>query len=156
MLLALAVCTSATAATPLRHGMRGKAESSAAATVAPGVHLSLGRRTGEVVVTWSSPANRSSAALRYGLSPTALTTTVPATQTLLANNEGANGPGGVVGWRNITVNKASIANVAFEQTVFYCVGGEVVYNFTYTVREQENPFPTENLLEDTDGLLRFP
>ena len=126
-----------------------------ASLAGPGVHLSLGRSAGEMVVTWSTPLTRAPAAasLRYSRCappacnprdpPPALGNRVAADSTTLANNE-AKASISVLPWRNISVHTALIADIQAEEVIFYAVSGDPdttrVLNFTYTV-PYERPGP---------------
>eukprot|EP01044_Picomonas_judraskeda_P001140 COSAG03_NODE_62_length_15480_cov_14.902412_14_plen_442_part_00 len=124
------------------------------ALVGPGVHLSLGRTAGEMVVTWSTPLTRTPASLRYSrCSPPAcnprdhppqpLSNRVAAHSTTLVNNQAAANLS-VLPWRNISVHTALIADIQAEEVIFYAVSGDPdttrVLNFSYTV-PYERPGP---------------
>lgn len=113
------------------HGMRGKedgGEMSEAVAVDPGVHLALGKE-GEITITFSTPSIGAAAWVKYGSSSDTLTSSAAASSVTLANNGGAG-----VGWRNISINTATISNITYRQQLFYKTSASAtVFNFTCTV-----------------------
>ena len=90
-----------------------------------GVHLSLGRTIGDVVVSWSTQdetAAPAAGAVRWGSSPGALHSVVRAASLVLSNDEAFAGPPAPpVAWRNITVHHATLSNGNSSGAVFYQV-----------------------------------
>jgi hypothetical protein len=102
-----------------------------------GVHLSLGRAPGEMVVSWSTETDDPAVSLRYGTDPLALSLTATVRSKILANKEKDPGPKGVLpptagNWRNITVHSATLTSLTVGQTYFYNIShARELFNFTY-------------------------
>ena len=120
------------------HGAGGQDDPPPPGHAGPGVHLSLGRRAGDIVASWSTPFSRQPAYLLYGSSPGALDSRVFASSEVLANDEAKAGPAAkAVQWRNVSVHRALITDLVGGAPVFYSVSGDPVpgrvLNFTYSI-----------------------
>lgn len=120
LLRRLAVAVAAAAAAGAAASSAAKPSSSGS----NGVHLSIGNLPGDMVVSWSTEEPGQVGAVRFGRSPSQLTSVVQAASSTLANNEVAAGPyHAPAPWRNISVHHATIPNpgIAAGMPVFYQV-----------------------------------
>lgn len=81
-----------------------------------GVHLSLGTRPGDVVVSWSTPLLNTTATLRWGPRPSELVSSAVPVNTTLSNNEPILGPGKAGPWRNTSCHHATMTGVQVSWT----------------------------------------